>query len=107
MNQATATQQPSTSKAEETKQKQTKQIQAPATMYAVEKPVPSTQPKQYQFVVTIDGQSGAWTKIEKLDEASGARTELSNEEYAMAMYSHWLALASPYYYSALMSAYYY
>jgi len=93
------------SKPGQAKRTATKAIDDPSkTMYAVEKPVPTTQPKQHQFVVTVDGQSGAVTKIEKIDDKSGNKTELSKEEYA-AMYGQWLALASPYYYNALMSAY--
>lgn len=61
---------------------------APA-MLATEKPVPSASVKTTsQYVVTVDNTTGWPTKIEKLDEETNARTELSQAEYAAAV-SYW------------------
>jgi hypothetical protein len=43
-------------------------------------------PTATQYVVTVDNQSGVATKVEKLDEKTGERKELSADEYA-AMFS--------------------
>jgi hypothetical protein len=49
----------------------------------METPVPSApEKKTSQYVVTVDNQSGLAIKIEKLDEETGQRTELSQDEYA-------------------------
>jgi hypothetical protein len=51
-----------------------------------EQPVPSApQKKTTQYVVTVDNQTGAPVKIEKLDDATGKRKELTAEEYGQAM----------------------
>jgi hypothetical protein len=48
----------------------------------METPVPSApEKKTSQYVVTVDNQTGLAIKIEKLDEETGERTELSQEEY--------------------------
>lgn len=53
---------------------------------ATEQPVPSTPVKKTsQYVVTVDNQTGLPVKIEKLDSATGARKELSSEEYGQAL----------------------
>lgn len=53
---------------------------------ATEQPAPVTpQKKTSQYVVTIDNQTGIAVKIERLDEATGGRKELSKEEYGQAM----------------------
>ena len=53
------------------------EIEPPVT----EKPVP-TQMKISQFVVSVDDSTGAIVKIERLDEQTGLRTELTQQEYA-------------------------
>lgn len=54
-----------------------------------EKPVPSTPVKRTsQYVVTVDNETGVASKIEKLDEATGDRQELTRDEYMqVAMYA--------------------
>lgn len=53
---------------------------------ATEKPVPSTPvEKTTQYVVTVDNQTGAASKIEKLDDKTGERQELTRDEYAQVM----------------------
>lgn len=49
---------------------------------ATEKPIPS-QSRLTQYIVSVD-EMGYARKIEKLNEATGERKELSNEEYAAA-----------------------
>jgi hypothetical protein len=48
------------------------------------KPEASPATSVSQYVVTIDNQTGLTTKIEKLNEATGERTELDANEYAAA-----------------------
>lgn len=53
---------------------------------ATEQPVPSAPVKKTsQYVVTVDNQTGLTTRIEKLDETTGARKELSREEYLQVL----------------------
>lgn len=42
-------------------------------------------PRTTEYVVTVDNRSGIPVKIEKLDEKTAARTELSEAEYAAMM----------------------
>lgn len=51
-----------------------------------ERPVPSApEKKTSEYVVTVDNQTGMPVKIEKLDEGTGRREELTAEEYGQAM----------------------
>ncbi len=53
---------------------------------ATERPARVTPEKRTsQYVVTVDNQTGMTVKIERLDEATGRRKELSTEEYGQAM----------------------
>ena len=62
-----------------------------------EQPVPGPPPKKTtEYVVTVDNQTGMPVKIEKLDEDTGKRKELSAEEYAQAMLYSSLS-QTPYY----------
>lgn len=75
---------------------------APAKLEALptEQAVPSPPPKKTsQYVVTIDNQTGVPVKIEKLDDATGKRKELTTEEYGQAMLYAGLS-QTPYYGSA-------
>lgn len=54
---------------------------------ATEKPVPSAPvQKTSQYVVTVDNQTGVASKIEKLDDETGARQELTGDEYAQVLF---------------------
>jgi hypothetical protein len=60
---------------------------APAEVPVTEQPVPSKpMPATTQYVVTVDNETGIATKVERIDEETGNRTEVSADEYA-AMYS--------------------
>ena len=64
---------------------------------ATEKPVPSVPVKKTsQYVITVDNTTGLAVKIEKLDEDTGERTELTKSEYAQAQSGASLA-AAPFY----------
>jgi hypothetical protein len=58
---------------------------SPQVALATEQPVPSApQEKTSQYVVTVDNKTGLLVKIEKLDEVTNERKELSQEEYERA-----------------------
>jgi hypothetical protein len=59
-----------------------------------EKPV-ATRRKISQYVVSVDDATGFTVKVEKLDEATGQRKELTQEEYAAAYAL--VSYAMPYY----------
>src|SRR3712207_4758621 len=49
--------------------------------FATEKPVPLSRAKETsQYVVTVNNQTGVAVKIERLNEETGERTELSQAE---------------------------
>lgn len=62
---------------------------------STEKPmIPSGEGKQTAvYVVTVDNNTGIATRIERLDEQSGERTELSPKEYTQLMASHYAGAA--------------
>ena len=65
--------------------KATSAKRAESQAMATERPAPVTpQKKTTQYVVTVDNQTGMTLKIERLDEDSGKRKELSKEEYGQA-----------------------
>jgi len=65
------------------------ETKSPTITMASEQPMPTApQKKTSQYVVTIDNQSGLPVKIEKLDEETGARKELSENEYGQAFSSY-------------------
>jgi hypothetical protein len=62
---------------------------------ATEAPVPSApRKKTSQYVVTVDNQTGLPVKIEKLDEATGKRKELTKQEYEQSLAYAGLSTAS-------------
>src|SRR6516162_9455991 len=54
------------------------------------KPVPVTT----QYVITVDNETGIATKVERIDEETADRREISADEYA-AMYSYSAGMSSP------------
>ena len=87
---------------------------------ATEKPVPSVPAKKTsQYVVTVDNTTGVAVKVEKLDEDTGERKELTKSEYAQLQggvslaaspfntgFSGSAAAVSPVESSAVIQAYY-
>ena len=47
--------------------------------------MPSSEPSTSVYVVTVDNRSGIATRIDRLDEQSGGRKELSPIEYAQVL----------------------
>jgi hypothetical protein len=69
---------------------------------ATERPAKMSEKKKTtQYVVTVDNATGFASKIEKLDEATGDRTELTRQQYADAAY---YAAVAPYVSAALPSS---
>ena len=66
--------------------KATSAKRAESRAMATERPAPVTpQKKTSQYVLTVDNQTGMTLKIERIDEDTGKRKELSKEEYGQAM----------------------
>jgi hypothetical protein len=64
-----------------------KEAAAAAEVPVTEQPVPSAPVSLVtQYVVTVDNETGIATQVQRLDEKTGERKELSADEYA-AMYS--------------------
>ena len=80
----------------------TKALEGRQRAQPTEKPV-ATSRTLSQFVISVDDGTGAIIKIERLDDETNERTELSREEY-VAAYSH-AYFAAPYYASYAASLY--
>lgn len=74
----------------------------PAGVPVTERPVASRR-KISEYVVSVDDETGAIVKIERVDEDTNARTELTQDEYAAAY--AFASYAAPYYASYAASLY--